>query len=336
MRGIDLRQFRFNYDLTLALVAMNADGTVYTTYAGRTATGASSHQSTGSLAAVLAEAMERHKSHKPRKPSTLPPTRPPTRPPTTVEDLAWWKRDKREHKCFHCHMVHDAMQQEGRRLNRWTERDQFSWPDPMRVGLRLDREQQTVVAEAIKGSPAAKAGLRKGDRIVSIGGAAPISFGDIQQVLQDAGWGPVSVPVTWQRGSKPGRGTLRLRKGWRRPSPEEYAWRSMKWAMSPKPGFGGPPLTAEEKRRLGIAEESFAFRVGYIVTWGKNAETGRNARRAGIRKGTIVLSVAGKNDFRDMGHFHAWFRMTRRPGERVPIEVIQNETRKTLTLTTLP
>ena len=91
MRGIDLDTFRFNYDLTLAVFAMNADGTVYTTYAGR-----------------------------------------------------------------------DAMQQEGRRDGSWTEDDQYRWPDPLRVGLRLDKERQTVVADVVAGSPAAKAGLRAG------------------------------------------------------------------------------------------------------------------------------------------------------------------------------
>lgn len=49
-----------------------------------------------------------------------------------------------------------------------------------------------------------------------------------------------------------------------------------------------------------------------------------------------MTSVAGKSDFRDMNHFHAWFRMTRRPKERVALKVIQDGTPMTLSLTTLP
>jgi len=328
MRGIDLNTYRFNYDLTLAVLLMHPDGTIYTSYSGRDMTGASSHQSKHSLVRVLHEALEMHKRY------SRSPAPPPNKTPKTVEKLPWF-RGKKHDKCFHCHEIHAGLQRDGRARKRWTEKDQYTWPDPDRVGLRLDKEGQVVVAEARADSPAARAGLRPGDRVTSLNRRPTLSFGDIQAALDDAPWGAARVPVKWVRGDTERSGTLVLPKGWKRPTPEQYGWRSMKWAMRPMPGFGGPVLSEKERRAAGLAPDNFAFRVGYIVTWGPNQATGKNAMRADIRKGMIVHEIDGKTDFRDMGHFHAWFRMTRKPGRAVRFAVIQNGTRRTMTLTPL-
>jgi hypothetical protein len=328
MRGIDLNVYRFNYDLTLAVLLMHPDGTLYTTYAGRDASDASSHQSTTSLARVLRETLAVHQRY------SRSPAPPPHRPAKTVESLPWFQRHKHD-KCFHCHNVHDAYQWEGRMRKTWTERDQYTWPDPDQVGLRLDREGQVVVAGVREGSPAADAGLRKGDRIDSINGRATHAFGDVQAALNDVAWGKAEVSIGITRDNDKHGAVLALPESWKRPTPEQYAWRAMKWSMPPMPGFGGPPLSADERRAAGLAPDNFAFRVGYLVTWGPNRATGENARKAGIRKGMVVHEIDGKTDFRDMNHFHAWFRMTRAPGRPVKIGVIHNGTRRTLTLTPL-
>ena len=123
-------------------------------------------------------------------------------------------------------------------------------------------------------------------------------------------------------------GSLKPKKGWQRPTPEELAWRPSKWPLSPKPGFGGPELSASDLKRLGLPKGSFAFRISYLVTWGPHRHTGQNARKAGLRKGDIVTRVGGKNDFDSVGHFHAWFRLTRKVGEVVPIEILRAGKRK--------
>ena len=43
MAGVDLSMFRFDFDLTFAVLLMNADGTIYHTFAGRDWTHADSH-----------------------------------------------------------------------------------------------------------------------------------------------------------------------------------------------------------------------------------------------------------------------------------------------------
>jgi len=323
MRGVDLNVYRFNFDLTLAVLLMHADGTIYATYAGRDDTDASSHQSTSSLARVLDLAYERHAKHRatPRA----------GRKPMFVEQLPWWRDNEKaqENKCFHCHQVHDAWQNEARRAGRWTERDQYTWPDPVQLGLRLDREDQVLVTQA-------KAPFERGDRILAIGAARPLAFGDVQRALDEAPWGESELAVTVRRGDREVPLAVPLAEGWKRPTPRVYAWRSMKWPMSPKPGFGGPLLNAEQKKKLGLPVDGWAFRVQYIVTWGPQADTGRNAHQAGIRKGMIVTAVDGESDFVSMAHFQAWFRMTRRVGKPVEFRVLQNGTPRTLSLTPLP
>jgi len=328
MRGVDLNVFRFNYDLTLAVLLMHADGTIYTNYSGRDATDASSHQSTSSLARVLRETFKVHQRY------SKSPAPPPVQPAKTVEKLPWFQNHKQP-KCFHCHNIHDAFQWQGRTTKTWSDQDQYTWPDPDQIGLRLDREGQVVAAAVRKDSPAARAGLRKGDRVVSVNRQPTRAFGDVQVALNAVPWGKARVPVVWMRGAKKHAAVLELPQSWKRPTPEQYAWRPMKWPMPPMPGFGGRPLSVEERRAAGLKADNFAFRVGYIVTWGPNRATGHNAQRAGIRKGMVVHGVDGKTDFRDMNHFHAWFRMTRTPGRPVMVAVIQNGTQRTLSLTPL-
>ena len=322
MRGVDLNTFRFNYDLTMAVILMHPNGTVYARYAGRDFRDASSHQSTTSLARVLDDVRQTHRRDLPA---------PERKPAITVEQLPHWSNHRKAQaaKCFHCHQVHDAYQREGILRNRWSKRDQFNWPDTSQVGLRFDREKQVVVAEAEDST-----GLRRGDRIVSINGIPAIAYGDIKFALNEAPWDANKLRIRYVRGSSRTQSTtIALKSGWKIPTPEVYAWRPMKWAMSPKPGFGGRPLTAEQKRALKLPEKDWAFRVGYLVTWGPSANTGRAAAKAGIRKGTIVYAVDGKSDFKGMDHFHAWFRMTRALGVPVKVSVIQNGTRKTVELT---
>jgi hypothetical protein len=326
MRGVDLNVYRFNYDLTMAVLLMHPDGTIYSTYAGRDFTHADSHQSPTSLARVLDAALALHGKHvsRAKKPAVS----------ATVEQLPWWRGNEKaqQAKCFHCHQVHDAWQQEGRKRGTWTERDQYTWPDPVQIGLRLDREEQMVVTDAA----GAASSVRKGDRILSIAGRRTLAFGDVQRSLHEEPWEAHSLAVELLRDGKRVSVGIDLADGWKRPSPRVYAWRSMKWPMAPMPGFGGPLLTAEEKAALSLPAGSWAFRVRYIVTWGPNAKTGQRAREAGIRKGMVVHEVDGRSDFEGMDHFQAWFRMTRRPGTPVRIKAFQNGTPRTLTLTPLP
>ena len=216
------------------------------------------------------------------------------------------------------------------RQGAWKREMLWRWPDPIQLGITL--QQQTHIASIAKDSPLGRAELSHGGKIVRVGAMEVASFGDIQRALRalpDAGGefilelqGPVAIVEV----------PFHLPPGWKAASPEVFAWRASKWPLSPKPGFGGKQLTPEALRKADLPESRFAFRIGYIVTWGPNAHTGRNAAKAGLRKGDIVLSVAGKEDFKSVEHFHAWFRLTQRAGTSVPVVYIRKGKRSTLQL----
>ena len=322
MAGVDLSVYRFDYDLTFVALLMNADGTIYHTYGGRDWTDPLSHLSTSSFARVLLETLIQHE----RRGDAPAPKREAKR---TVEEFPKFRQGKKP-DCFHCHMVHDGEIDALRQRRRFRTEDAWVWPDPAQAGLVLDRDGQTVVAEVRGGSGAAKAGLKPGDRIVRVGGAVVRTCGDVQRALHDAPGSATALEVAWERAGEEHSAALRLGKDWKEPTPEVFAWRPIKWNLGPRPGFGGPRLDADELKRAGLPADAFAMRVNYIVTWGDHAHTGRNAAHAGLRKGDLVLSVGGKDDFTGPEHFHAWFRLTQKEGRTIPIEVLRAGKRETL------
>ena len=222
-------------------------------------------------------------------------------------------------KCFHCHMVHEALHEELRNQGRWARHDSWIWPDPIQLGLSLDGERQNRVTRVRPNSPAAKAGIVSGDTLVDFGKQQVQTLGDVMRVLHAAPKDGLVLPVAWNRRGQPMSGRIEAAAGWKQPTPLVFSWRTSKWTLSPKPGFGGPQLQRQELLALDLPPDAFAFRVGYLVTWGDQAHTGRNAQRAGIRKGDVITSVAGKRDFENMNHFHAWFRLTQQPGTEIEI-----------------
>lgn len=329
MAGVDLNVYRFDYDLTFAALLMNADGTVYRTYAGRDSSSALSHLSLPGFVRVLNETLQDHDEYvkNPR-----PPRRKKKR---TIEQIPRWAREIKNGKardCYHCHMVYEGRIEDLQERRRWTREQAWLWPDPVQLGLTLDRDDQTLVKQVARGSVADKAGVEAGHHITGIGGRSVRTFGDVQRVLHETSGGSTRLALGFKSDREAWTKTLRLPKGWKEPTPLVYSWRGSKWSLSPKPGFGGKPLDAAEKKALGLPEDHFAFRVNYLVTWGPNRQTGHNARQAGIRKGDVIVSVAGKHDFRDMNHYHAWFRLTQKVGTRVPVERIRNGKRETLQL----
>jgi len=326
MLGIDLNTFDFHYDLTYCTLLMNADGTIYHTYGGRDWTEPQSHLSMDALVKVLGETLADHAAYQ-KDP------RPPKRKKTfAIEEIPHWKSRSKKPECFHCHMVYEGRIRDAMSGKKFRKEDRWMWPDPIQAGLSLDRHDQTLVAKVEPGSAAAKAGIAAGDHLVRMDDAIVRTFGDVQRVLHDAPTKSTSMKIEWTRDGEEKSSTLRLGKGWKEATARVYAWRAAKWPQSPKPGFGGKALDAGQKKNLGIPETDFAFRIGYLVTWGDNAYTGRNAAQAGLRKGDVIVSVAGKKDFDTEQHFQAWFRLTQKIGTKVDVVRIRNGKRETVQL----
>jgi len=329
MRGVDLARTAFDFDLTFAALLMHPDGHVYHRYGGRDSRGADVWLSVASLERALKDSLQQHAEY------SEAPSPPPKQKPLFIEEIpAFKKRDKGE--CIHCHSIFPAFYEEERGAGKWSEDKRWVQPPPGRVGLDLERDDQTLVRAVIAGSPAERAGLAAGDRLLRAGRTRLSTASDLSQVLHDFPASGGRLRLEYERAGESRKVSLELPEKWKRGTPREFAWRPFKWGFTPAPGFGGAPLGADELRAAGLSADTFAFRVNYQVTWGENKRYGSQANRAGIKNGDLFLSAAGKSDFDSIDHFHAWWRMTRKPGETVPVVVLRGAERKTLEFEVLP
>jgi hypothetical protein len=336
LAGVDLSRYRFDYNLTFAALLMNADGTIYHTFGGRDWRDPMSHLTMPALVRLLNDTVTEHAAYQ------RAPAPPKLAAPFTIEQYPTLERRikaGRKPDCMHCHMVGEYKYSSWKEQGRYRLDDFMNYPDPIVIGETLKQEPQTVVESVVKGSPAAKTGVKPGSRILSIGDTTVSTFGDIQRALHEAPARGHELKIMFALPPREpdGKGTvlavqLRLKKRWKHMTPLQFAWRPDKWAMWPRPGFGGRTLNDGQLKQHGLPPGTFAIRVGYVVTWGDVAFIGRAAQKAGVRKGTILLGVDGKRDFESEAHFQAWFRMTRRLNTPVKLEVWEQGKRKVLTL----
>ena len=63
MKGVDLSQFQFDYDLNWAAMFVNADGTVYARYGTQSAAGANAYNSIASLEKTMRSVLALHEDY---------------------------------------------------------------------------------------------------------------------------------------------------------------------------------------------------------------------------------------------------------------------------------
>ncbi len=358
MAGVDLNRYRFDFDLTFCALLMRADGHLYHTFGGRTWRGAQSHLSVAAFVRALGLTLEAHRSS-----GSIPS--PKLSPPRTVEQfppLARRIAAGNAPECVHCHSVHDWQVQTAVEAGQWLRETAWLYPDPIEWGIELDSvEQNRIVAvhptaESVRIVESQTPGsvgttFERGDRIVRIDGVAVATFGDFTRalhritseastttsliqvdVVKAAAWESWRSAEGSERSPPTQTVQLQLSSDWRIPDPLTYSWRAMKWNLEPAPGFGGPQLDRSEIATLGLPAGTFAYRVGYLVTWGHRKYTGVNAARAGIREGDVVLSIAGKRDFESIDHVHAWYRLTQQVGDTIPIELLRGKEKRVVML----
>lgn len=334
LRGVDLDTWRFDFDLTFAVLLAHPDGTVYHRFGGRDARAADVALSEPALARLLREGLAAHRAH--REP-------PPERRARTLDDLPVW-RDKLAERarqgqkpldCYHCHFVFDAERRQALRDGTWRAEQIWRWPPPGQVGLELDPGAQDRVAAVRAGSPAARAGLAPGDLLIRVGDQRILSWSDLSWVLERARGGASSLTLVYERAGARRLGMLDLPAGWEVGDALTLSWRPSKWQLTPGPGFGGRALDAPRKQALGLAPERFAFEVGYLVTWGGSDERryGEAAVQAGIKQGDVVLGVNGRTDFASVDHFQAWWRLELAAGQVARVELLRDGAARTVEIT---
>lgn len=334
--GVDLSIFQFDYDLTWAVVLLNADKTIYGRYGSRDdLKDAAKHVSVEGLRKAMEGALAIHAGYPANKKELAAKTGP--KPTWSTVDQIPENRGKPNIRladgsrggCAHCHNAHDAVL--------WTlrgarqaipEKLVYYFPMPDALGFSLDPKERAKVSAVKAGTAAEKAGLQPGDEIVKMEGQPVISIADVQWVLQQAKDG-AAVKLEVSRGGKTETVSLDLAGGWR--AKTSFTWREWTWSIRHRL-LGTEPLEVvpdDERKRLGIANGDMALRVkGLPPDWVKN----KNASAAQFQKGDVIVEIDGKNDFRTEGEVLAYLMIKKAPGSAADLSVLRGGKKQKIAL----
>ena len=189
----------------------------------------------------------------------------------------------------------------------------FTYPTSANLGITVDSGEQSLVRTVQSGSPAARAGVRVGDRIVKAEGHRVLTLGDLSRVLEKIPVaGRLALQVQRQQQVIPLR--LELANGWRRS--KDPSWRESLHMVGPNCGLWGRKLNVKERRRLKLKPEKLALKVTYI--WGSHT------RRAGIKVGDIIVGLDGQTRDMNIKQLHAHPTLNRNWGDTIPVVLRRN------------
>ncbi len=247
---------------------LSPDEDVYSRYGGRCGEGPDKRQSLAGLRYVMKSVLAEHESDTRRfapadsgKPFYITDLPPP--------DGAGF--------CIHCHHAKEAIHNRSRLAGEWSIGQAFRYPPPDNLGLLLDVDRGSTASEVVPDSPAATAGLKKGDVIETLNHVPVHAFGDAQFAL-DRAPKKGSIEVTWKRAGQLRSSRIDLPDRWRR---TDISWRPSLQSLVASARVYGKDLTVDEKKAIGLSAKQLAFRQKDSVRL--------QARKAGIRAGDIVL-----------------------------------------------
>jgi serine protease Do len=303
--------FDFDYDLTFMVFFLNADKKVYGRYGGRDSESADARLSLQglhyTLQSVLGQISKEDRSFAPKAAETA----------KFIKDITGGN----SRGCMHCHQVKEALNAEASKAGKWTQDLIWRYPLPDNLGIVLDVNRGDTIMEVKAKSPAADAGLKKGDVLKRLNEVPIHSFADAQYALDMA---PTAgtIPVVWQRNGKDHAEKLVLAEGWRK---TDISWRPSMRDLIPSIHLGGADLTAIEKKALGLSEKQLAFREKEPVF--------KQAKEAGIRAGDIVLGIDDRVLELTMTQFQDYVRCKYIVGDKVTINILRNGKREQVTMT---
>ncbi len=311
---LDLTLYPFDYDLTMAILLANADGTVYHRYGGRSHL---SPMSMSGLVDLMTQGLETHRQYL-RNP--YPPVRqaPEYLPEIINERLRG--RIKPVFGCFHCHYAREARQHLAVEEGTWSPNQFWIWPLPERVGLILDQDRQYQVKAVRAGSAAAESGIEGGDVLLSLDGQRVLTKYDVQWILHERDGKAGRLAFEIRRGTGLRKGFLELEEGWRVGDPGDHLWRvgnvytEHMIKFLPTPGFLGTSLTTQERQELRLAPEAFALKVTQLAL---------GAHLCGIRQGDVVLGAGFCSELDSVRAFYAHCEDLRRAGLDIKMRLLR-------------
>jgi hypothetical protein len=309
-KGVDLNRFRFDYDLTFAVLMMDAEGHTYARYGSQDHRHSAERMSIPGLKKAMQDVLGLHAGRKPEPEAAASK-------PFLVEDYAAFRRMKAAGEaCYHCHYANNARFAQLRLDGKFTKEALFQHPLPENIGLELDVDANNVVKRVIPGSPAETGGVRAGDVVSRAESTPVITPADLQFALDSVG-DPGSVTLRLRRaGREIPAVTLQLPKGWRR---ADISWRPSAGGIPPTVGFWAKPLTDAEKRQRGIPPERLGLLVNFMFPGPQWART-----RGELRSGDVLVGINGEMlPSMNTRQFHSYFRLRFNVGDTVTLNVLR-------------
>jgi hypothetical protein len=322
-KGLDLRIFQFDYDMSWAAMFMNADQTIYGRYGTRTASGPDSdtHLSRESFVEALERALELHKAYPGNKDSLAGKTgkSPEYQHPEDIPGLDERARGPTTRQtCIHCHMVKEYTLRAKWQENRLSATDLWVYPMPDQIGLNIDSQHGRRVKSVREGTPAAKAELAAGDELLSLNRQPLVSLADIQWVLHNSP-NDSSLDISLRRDGQVLHKKLELKGDWKQ---SDIAWRASSW-YGLRQGLQVEQLNASDRTQRGLSAESMALLVKGL--FGRAAE---KLKGAGLRVGDVIVAVDGRSTPVTVSEFLADLRLQHGPQDSVKLTILRDAERR--------
>lgn len=327
--GLDLSLFQFDTDQSFAVFFLNADGTVYGRFGTRShRTNWVGDVSLKGLAKALQGALDLHAGY-PGNKAALAGKRGPAPDVPTPEKYPALKgkygptldyAGKVVPSCIHCHQIGDAEKSLARASKEpMPVKLLFPYPHPKSQGLILDPNEKATVKEVRPGTSAERASFKPGDAIVTFDGQPMLSIADVQWVLHRQSGNGGRLAATVLRDRKSVDLIWTLGSGWRRD--DDISWRSSSWSLR-RMATGGMLLEDSP------ADGGMALRVKHVGQFGPHAA----AKQAGFRAGDVIVEFDDKTNLKRETDVLAYGVTERKLGDKVPVVVLREGKKVTLTL----
>ncbi len=293
LRGLDLRIFDFDHDLSWQALFVTARGQVLGRFGGRDAKTPAKYHSLPALKYALQDAKRRFDA------GDLPPV--PAGNPDRPEEYPA-SRKLPENSCFHCHHVPEFRRAAQRSAGTWHKDLAWVYPEPGNIGLELDLEQSNRLLSG-------RGELRAGDVLRRIGATPIASSADVQNALHRAPLQGV-LELIYERDGKMKQTRLELAAGWKA---TDLTWRWSLKHLAPAPQVHGYDLTAAEKAKLGLPPRALAFYQGNFMT--------KTARQAGLQIGDVILGIDAHQLEMTVEEFDLFVRINYAPGAEVAYRI---------------
>ena len=293
--ALDLSLFQFDYDLSFSTMFFNGDRTVYGRYGSWTHQKDAQDKNSAGFKRALEGALAIHRGYPANKTALTGKQGAPMpfKDPLEIPELAGkYKREldwegKIVQSCVHCHQVGDAIRSSYRDQKKSIPSELvYPMPSPEAIGLTLAADQIARVQSVAEGSTAAKAGLQRGDDLVSLAGQPLLSVADVSWVLQNAPESG-SLPAVVKRGGAEKPLNISLPAAWRMKA--DISRRVGTWEMRAM-AMGGlllEDLSDAERSQRSLGKGEMALFVKHAGEYGKHAA----AKKAGVQKGDVIVEL---------------------------------------------